>query len=67
MKGPGRLFLAVEFGCDVEIINTVPDRRSCAGARRIAVYGVGAVGFNAGQHSPETKHIFTSMEEKDGL
>jgi hypothetical protein len=25
-----------------------------------AVFGVGAISFNTGQHSPETKNIFTS-------
>jgi hypothetical protein len=32
-----------------------------------AVLGVGAISFNAGQRSPDTKNIFTSIEEKNGL
>lgn len=31
----------------------------------IAVFGVGAIRFNAGQRSPDTKNIFTSIEEKN--
>lgn len=30
-----------------------------------AVFGVGAISFEAGQRSPETKNIFTSIEEKN--
>jgi hypothetical protein len=30
-----------------------------------AVFGVGAISFNAGQHSPETKNIFSPFKEKN--
>jgi hypothetical protein len=30
-----------------------------------AVFGVGTVAFEAGQVSPNTKNIFTSIEEKN--
>jgi hypothetical protein len=32
-----------------------------------AVFGVGAISFEAGQASPNTKNIFSSIKEKNGL
>jgi|EndMetStandDraft_3_1072993.scaffolds.fasta_scaffold333556_1 hypothetical protein len=31
------------------------------------VVGTAAIGFQAGKASPDTKNIFTSIEEKNGL
>jgi hypothetical protein len=32
-----------------------------------AITGVGAISFEAGQANPDTKNIFTSIEEKNRL
>lgn len=32
-----------------------------------AIIGVGAISFEAGQANPDTKNIFTAIEEKNGL